>query len=61
MTAMIKTLAINGSYRDDGMTYQAVEAFAEALKAAGALVVILSDENSLWGATVVIGNFVNIS
>jgi len=38
---MIRILAINGSYRDDGMTDQAVEALAEALVAAGAEVEII--------------------
>ncbi len=33
---MIKILAINGSYRDDGITDQTVEALAHALEAAGA-------------------------
>jgi multimeric flavodoxin WrbA len=36
MSTMIKILAINGSYRDDGMTDQTVEALAQASKAAGA-------------------------
>ncbi|MHC1698583.1 MAG: flavodoxin family protein [Geobacteraceae bacterium] len=38
---MSKVLAINGSYRDDGMTDQAVEALAEALETAGAEVEII--------------------
>ncbi len=38
---MIKILAINGSYRDDGITDQTVEAFAEALRAAGAEVELI--------------------
>lgn len=38
---MIKVLAINGSYRDDGITDQTVEALAQALKVAGAEVEIL--------------------
>lgn len=33
---MTKILAINGSYRDDGITDQAVEALAQAMVAAGA-------------------------
>jgi multimeric flavodoxin WrbA len=33
---MVKILAINGSYRDDGMTDQTVEALAQAIVAAGA-------------------------
>ncbi len=33
---MTKILAINGSYRDDGITDQTVEVMFEALKAAGA-------------------------
>lgn len=35
---MIKILAINGSYRDDGITDQTVEALAQAAVAAGAAV-----------------------
>jgi multimeric flavodoxin WrbA len=38
---MIRILAINGSYRDDGMTDQTVEAFAQAMEAAGAEVEII--------------------
>lgn len=38
---MTKILAINGSYRDNGITDQAVEALAEALQAAGAEVEII--------------------
>jgi len=38
---MSKVLAINGSYRDDGMTDQAVEALAQALESAGAEVEII--------------------
>lgn len=38
---MIKILAINGSYRDDGITDQTVEALAQALEAAGAEVEII--------------------
>jgi multimeric flavodoxin WrbA len=41
MTIMNKVLAINGSYRDDGMTDQAVEAIAQAMEAAGAEVEII--------------------
>jgi multimeric flavodoxin WrbA len=41
MAAMIRILAINGSYRDDGMTDQTVEAFAQDLEAAGAEVEII--------------------
>jgi len=33
---MTKILAINGSYRDDGITDQTVEAFAQSIEAAGA-------------------------
>jgi multimeric flavodoxin WrbA len=42
---MVKILAINGSYRDDGITDQTVEAMAEAIKEAGAEVetVLLRD------------------
>jgi len=36
MATMIKILAINGSYRDDGITDQTVEALAQAITAAGA-------------------------
>lgn len=36
MATMIKILAINGSYRDDGITDQTVETLALALEAAGA-------------------------
>src|SRR5664279_2990778 len=35
MATMLRILAINGSYRDDGITDQTVEAFAQALEAAG--------------------------
>ena len=38
---MIKILAINGSYRDDGITDQTVEALALAIEAAGAEVEII--------------------
>ena len=38
---MINILAINGSYRDDGITDQTVEALTQALEAAGADVEIL--------------------
>ncbi len=38
---MTKILAINGSYRDNGITDQAVEALAEALQTAGAEVEII--------------------
>ena len=38
---MIKILALNGSYRDDGMTDQTVEAIAQAIKAADAEVEII--------------------
>ena len=38
---MSKVLAINGSYRDDGITDQAVEALAQALESAGAEVEII--------------------
>jgi len=38
---MIRVLAINGSYRDDGMTDQAVDAVAGAARAAGAEVEIV--------------------
>jgi len=38
---MIRVLAINGSYRDDGINDQTVEALAQALKEAGAEVEIL--------------------
>jgi len=38
---MSRVLAINGSYRDDGLTDQAVEALAQALRAAGAEVEIV--------------------
>jgi len=38
---MIRILAINGSYRDDGITDQTVEALAQALEAAGAEVEII--------------------
>lgn len=38
---MIKILAINGSYRDDGITDQTVEALAQAIEAAGAEVEII--------------------
>lgn len=38
---MSKVLAINGSYRNDGLTDQAVEALAESLEAAGAEVEII--------------------
>ncbi|RQW82475.1 MAG: flavodoxin family protein [Geobacter sp.] len=38
---MSKVLAINGSYRDEGMTDQAVEALAEALEEAGSEVEII--------------------
>jgi multimeric flavodoxin WrbA len=38
---MSKVLAINGSYRSDGLTDQAVEALAQALEAAGAEVEII--------------------
>lgn len=38
---MIKVLAIKGSYRDDGITDQTVDAFSQALEAAGAEVEII--------------------
>ena len=38
---MVKILAINGSYRDDGMTDQTVKALAQALESAGAEVEII--------------------
>ena len=38
---MTKVLAINGSYRDDGITDQAVDAIAKTLSAAGAKVEIV--------------------
>ena len=38
---MIKVLAINGSYRDDGITDQTVEALAQAIVAAGGDVEII--------------------
>lgn len=38
---MKKILAINGSYRDDGITDQAVEAFVRALESAGAEIEVL--------------------
>ena len=38
---MIKVLAINGSYRDDGITDQTVEALAQVLEVAGAKVEII--------------------
>jgi multimeric flavodoxin WrbA len=38
---MTRILAINGSYRDDGITDQAVETMAQALRAAGAEVEIV--------------------
>ena len=38
---MKKVLAINGSYRDDGMTDQTVEALVQAIEAAGAEVEII--------------------
>jgi len=38
---MIRILAINGSYRDDGITDQTVEALAQAIEAAGAEVEII--------------------
>jgi len=41
MATMIKILAINGSYRDDGITDQTVEALAQAIEAAGAEVEII--------------------
>jgi multimeric flavodoxin WrbA len=41
MATMIKILAINGSYRDDGMTDQTVEAIAQAIEAADAEVEII--------------------
>jgi multimeric flavodoxin WrbA len=41
MTIMKKVLAINGSYRDDGLTDQTVEALAQAVEAAGAVVEII--------------------
>ena len=36
MATMIKILAINGSYRNDGITDQTIEALAQAIKSAGA-------------------------
>ena len=41
MATMNKILAINGSYRDDGITDQTVEALAEAIEATGAEVEII--------------------
>lgn len=41
MNGMTKILAINGSYRDDGVTDQAVEAAVKALQASGAEVEII--------------------
>ena len=41
MKKIEKILAINGSYRDDGITDQTVDAFAQALKATGAEVEII--------------------
>jgi multimeric flavodoxin WrbA len=41
MTIMIKVLAINGSYRVDGITDQTAEALAQALEVAGAEVEII--------------------
>jgi multimeric flavodoxin WrbA len=41
METMIQILAINGSYRDDGITDQSVEALAQALVATGAEVEII--------------------
>jgi multimeric flavodoxin WrbA len=41
MVTMNKILAINGSYRDDGITDQTIDAIAQALKAAGAEVEII--------------------
>lgn len=41
MTIMKKVLAINGSYRDGGITDQAVEALAQAIEATGAEVEII--------------------
>jgi multimeric flavodoxin WrbA len=41
MAIMKKVLAINGSYRDDGITDQTVEALAQAIEAAGAEVEII--------------------
>jgi len=38
---MIKVLAINGSYRDDGITDQTVDAFAQVIEEAGAEVEII--------------------
>jgi multimeric flavodoxin WrbA len=38
---MIKILAVNGSYRDDGMTDQTVKALAQDIEAAGAEVEII--------------------
>jgi len=41
MTIMIKVLAINGSYRDDGITDQSIEALAKVLELNGAKVEIV--------------------
>ena len=41
LATMIKILAINGSYRDDGITDQTVEALAQAIEATGAEVEII--------------------
>jgi NAD(P)H-dependent FMN reductase len=41
MTIMLKILAINGSYRNDGITDQTVNALAQAIEAAGAEVEII--------------------
>jgi multimeric flavodoxin WrbA len=41
MAIMKKVLAINGSYRDDGITDQTVEALAQAIEAAGGEVEII--------------------
>lgn len=38
---MIKILAINGSYRNDGITDQTIEALAQAIKSAGAEVEVI--------------------
>jgi NAD(P)H-dependent FMN reductase len=41
MSTIIRILAINGSYREDGITDQTVEALAQAIKAAGAEVEVI--------------------
>jgi multimeric flavodoxin WrbA len=43
---MNKMLAINGSYRDDGLTYQAVAALVKAVEFAGAEVEVILRRDS---------------